>query len=181
MNVVLRHLLAIALLPLVVVVVVPRWLLNSLAGVDTRWSALWLLGAGLFACGLALFAWCLSLFARVGQGTLAPWDPTQRLVAVGPYQYIRNPMITGVAAMLLGEALYFGSSGRRAVGVLFIAINHTYFVLCEEPGLARRFGESYRAYKANVPRWIPATEAVGGRREAGDAQEAGWRRILSAR
>jgi protein-S-isoprenylcysteine O-methyltransferase Ste14 len=29
------------------------------------------------------------------------------------------------------------------------------FVLVEEPGLERRFGDSYRAYKANVPRWIP--------------------------
>ena len=48
-------------------------------------------------------------------------------------------MITGVAAMLLGEALFFGSPLMALWAVLFIAINHTYFVLSEEPGLAQRF------------------------------------------
>jgi protein-S-isoprenylcysteine O-methyltransferase Ste14 len=45
------------------------------------------------------------LFAKVGQGTLAPWDPTRNLVAVGPYRFVRNPMISGVALMLMGQAL----------------------------------------------------------------------------
>ena len=155
MSVVLRHLLAIALLPFVVLVLVPRWLLRALAAVDAHWSGLWLLGIGLFACGLALFAWCLSLFVHVGKGTLAPWDPTQRLVAVGPYRHMRNPMITGVVTMLLGEALFFGSWVVALWAGAFIAINHVYFVLSEEPGLERRFGGSYCAYKANVPRWVP--------------------------
>jgi len=126
-----------------------------LAEIDTRWTGLWPLGAVLLAFGLMLFGWCVGLFARVGQGTLAPWDPTQRLVAEGPYRFVRNPMITGVAAMLLGEAPLFGSLLLALWAVLFIAINHTYFVLSEEPGLAQRFGDSYQVYKANVPRWIP--------------------------
>ena len=152
---IVRHLLAVLLLPFTVVVAVPYWLLNSWAGADTRWTLLWPLGMALFACGLVLFGWCVSLFGRIGQGTLAPWDPTQKLVAVGPYKYVRNPMITGVAAMLLGEALFFGSPQVALWAVLFVAINHTYFVLSEEPGLAQQFGDSYRVYKANVPRWVP--------------------------
>jgi len=152
---IVRHLLAVLLLPFTVVVAVPYWLLNSWAEIDTRWTLLWPLGMALFACGLVLFGWCVGLFGRIGQGTLAPWDPTQKLVAVGPYKYVRNPMITGVAAMLLGEALFFGSPQLALWAVLFVAINHTYFVLSEEPGLAQRFGDSYQVYKANVPRWIP--------------------------
>jgi protein-S-isoprenylcysteine O-methyltransferase Ste14 len=155
MTAVPRHLLAIALLPFVVVVVVPYWLLASYAAADTRWSGLWVVGLALFACGLALFAWCVGLFARVGQGTLAPWDPTRHLVAVGPYRHMRNPMITGVAAMLAGEALLFGSWTVALWAGVFVAINHAWFVSVEEPGLERRFGASYRAYQANVPRWIP--------------------------
>jgi protein-S-isoprenylcysteine O-methyltransferase Ste14 len=157
----LRHLLSILLLPFVVVVIVPAWLLNSVAN-DTRWSDAslggWLLrtiGLALFVVGLGLFGWCVSLFARVGRGTLAPWDPTRYLVAVGPYRYVRNPMISGVAAMLLGEALLWGSIALGLWACVFITINHVYFVLSEEPGLEQRFGESYRAYKASVPRWIP--------------------------
>jgi protein-S-isoprenylcysteine O-methyltransferase Ste14 len=113
------------------------------------------LGAALLLAGVLLFAWCLSLFARVGRGTLAPWDPTQRLVAVGPYRYLRNPMITGVATVIAGEALLVGSRLLALWAVLFLAINFAYFVLVEEPGLERRFGEPYREYKARVPRWIP--------------------------
>jgi hypothetical protein len=70
----------------------------------------------------------------------------------GPYRFIRNPMISGVAMFLIGQALFWGS---RAVAGVFILINHMYFVLSEEPGLDLRFGESYRVYKANVARWIP--------------------------
>ena len=128
---------------------------SSHAAADTRWSGLWLLGAALFVCGFALFGWCVSLFARVGQGTLAPWDPTQKLVAVGPYRHVRNPMISGVAAMLLGEALTFGSWLLALWFLAFVLVNHVYFAFSEEPGLERRFGASYLAYKANVPRWLP--------------------------
>ena len=90
-----------------------------------------------------------------GRGTLAPWDPTQHLVAVGPYRYLRNPMISGVAAVLTGLALLTGSWVLALWLVTFIAVNSAYFVLVEEPGLERRFGEPYRDYKARVPRWIP--------------------------
>ena len=37
----------------------------------------------------------------------------------------------------------------------FVAVDQIYFVAHEEPGLERRFGAEYRAYKSAVPRWIP--------------------------
>jgi protein-S-isoprenylcysteine O-methyltransferase Ste14 len=158
----LRHLLALVLLPFLVVVVVPYELLSAFATSGTRWSEglpiVWLpraSGAALFFIGFTLFVWCVSLFARVGQGTLAPWDPTHNLVAIGPYRFVRNPMISGVALMLIGEALFSGSWVLGLWACLFVLINHVYFVRSEEPGLERRFGASYRLYKANVPRWIP--------------------------
>jgi protein-S-isoprenylcysteine O-methyltransferase Ste14 len=114
-----------------------------------------LLGAALIVCGLALWAWTVRLFARIGRGTLAPWDPTRRLVVEGPYAYVRNPMITAVLAMLLGEAVLLGSPAVVTWFAVFLAINAVYFPLVEEPGLERRFGEEYREYKRHVPRWIP--------------------------
>ena len=158
----LRHLLAILALPVVMAVAVPAWLLTQYASTDTRWPAnamiAWpmrLLGGIVLLVGLVLFAWCVSLFARVGRGTLAPWDPTQQLVAVGPDRYVRNPMITGVAAILAGQTLITGSRALALWLLTFVAINFTYFVLVEEPSLARRFGAPYLEYKARVPRWIP--------------------------
>lgn len=157
----LRHLVAILMLPVVMAVVVPTWVLTQYATTDTRWptaAIAWpmrTLGAIVLLGGLFLFGWCVSLFARVGRGTLAPWDPTRHLVAVGPYRYVRNPMITGVAAVLTGQALITGSRALAIWLLTFVAINFTYFVLVEEPGLARRFGAPYLEYKARVPRWIP--------------------------
>ena len=43
--------------------------------------------------------------------------------------------------------------------LLFFIGNTIYFPLVEEPELERRFGESYRQYKASVPRWIPRWQA----------------------
>lgn len=114
-----------------------------------------LLGVVLVASGLALWAWTVRLLARIGQGTLAAWDATRHLVVAGPYGYARNPMITAVLGVLLGEALLFGSSWLLIWSAAFLAINCMYFLIYEEPGLERRFGEEYRLYKRNVPRWIP--------------------------
>ena len=157
-----RHVLSVLLLPFMVVVVLPRWLLGGFVAVDTHWISGAVLtslaraaGALLFLAGLALFTWCLTLFTRVGEGTLAPWDPTRRLVAVGPYRYVRNPMISGVATMLAGEALFSGSRVLATWAVSFVLINHIYFLISEEPGLERRFGSDYRTYKTAVPRWLP--------------------------
>ncbi len=155
----LRHILSILLLPFMVVIVVPRWLLTAFAASDHHWGGgsllVWLTrsaGAMLILAGLALFGWCVSLFAGVGQGTLAPWDPTRKLVAAGPYRFVRNPMISGVALVLLGETLLWGSWVLALWVCVFILINHIYFMFSEEPGLETRFGEPYRLYKANVPR-----------------------------
>jgi len=159
---ILRHLFAILLLPFVVVVIVPRWLLRAWSMSDTRWvdgtlpaAFAHIAGIVVFLSGFALFVWCVSLFARVGQGTLAPWDPTRRLVAVGPYRYVRNPMISGVVTMLAGEGMFLGSRVIAIWAATFIAVNQVYFMLSEEPGLERRFGAAYLEYKAAVPRWIP--------------------------
>jgi protein-S-isoprenylcysteine O-methyltransferase Ste14 len=166
---ILRHILAIMLLPFIVVVILPYWLLAAFAAIDSRWldqalivavarsaSVVCLIG------GLFLFSWCVGLFARIGQGTLAPWDPTRSLVAVGPYRYVRNPMISGVALLLIGQALFWGSWVVGIWAAVFIVINHIYFVFSEEPGLEARFGAPYRLYKANVPRWIPRLSPWSG-------------------
>ena len=157
-----RHARAIALLPGTVVVAVPVIVLLVGEGPNVGWglagfgtALLVLMGLLLIAVGLALWLWTLRLFMRIGKGTLAPWDPTRHLVVVGPYCRVRNPMITAVLAVLLGEALLFGSPALLAWFGIFFGINWIWFVLHEEPGLEDRFGDEYRDYSRNVPRWIP--------------------------
>ena len=78
-----------------------------------------------------------------------------QLVILGPYRHVRNPMISGVLAILLGEAAAFGSLALLLWFAAVFAVNAVYMPLVEEPGLRRRFGEEYDAYRANVPRWMP--------------------------
>jgi protein-S-isoprenylcysteine O-methyltransferase Ste14 len=147
-----RHVAAILLLPFMATVVVPA-LLEWNAEVD--FGPLFALGVLLVAVGLLLFVTTVALFARIGQGTLAPWDPTSKLVVRGPYRHVRNPMISGVLFVLLGDAALLGSPALLIWATAFLAVNAVYMPLVEEPGLKRRFGEDYETYAANVPRWLP--------------------------
>lgn len=166
MLMLLRQLLSILILPFTVTVIVPGVLLRpggAPGPVPARVA-----GGVVIALGLALVARTVWHFAVRGRGTLAPWDPPRRLVVDGVYRYVRNPMITGVLLVLLGEALFFASSALAVWLAEFFAINAVYIPLLEEPMLARRFGEDYEAYRRNVPRWVPrltpwsAAELRGG-------------------
>lgn len=150
------------MLPGTVTLVVPGLILlfgggpNAGWGLGTVLSVLTvLLGTVLVASGFGVWLWTVRLFSRIGKGTLAPWDATSNLVVEGPYRHMRNPMITAVVTLLAGEAILFGSLLVLAWAGLFLAINYAYFLLAEESGLERRFGDEYREYKRNVPRWIP--------------------------
>jgi protein-S-isoprenylcysteine O-methyltransferase Ste14 len=118
-----------------------------------------ILGALLILLGLALVVWTVRLLVMVGRGTLAPWDATTSLVVHGPYRHVRNPMISGVAAILAGEALFFRSWPIAVCLAVFALVNGIYLPLSEEPGLSRRFGQQYERYRANVPRWLPRLRA----------------------
>ena len=102
-----------------------------------------------------LFGSSLRRFAGEGRGTLAPWDPPRRLVVRGPYRCVRNPMISGVAFVLVGLALAMRSWPHLIWAAVFGGINLLFIPLIEEPILERQFGEDYRAYRRRVPRFVP--------------------------
>ena len=157
-----RQLRAIGPLPGVATLVVPVLLLWASDGPAVGFglsAPLALLpvlaGAALVCQGLLLMHRTISLFARSGEGTLAPWDPTRRLVVLGPYRHVRNPMISGVMSILLGEGLLLGSPAILGWFVAFVFLNAIFIPLLEEPDLVRRFGDDYLTYRRNVPRWVP--------------------------
>lgn len=158
-----KHLRAILLLPFMVTVVIPGLLLfpgdwdtlDLWERVPLSRFALPLTGLLSIATGLVLMVSTIRLFAGAGEGTLAPWNPTQKLVLQGVYRRVRNPMISGVFFVLLGEAVSFASLPLLGWSAFFIIGNAIYIPLSEEPGLVRRFGEEYKEYCRNVPRWIP--------------------------
>jgi protein-S-isoprenylcysteine O-methyltransferase Ste14 len=165
-----KHLRAILLLPFTVTVVIPAGLL-FLTGPDTLdlWQTvpamrvvLPTLGSVLIGLGVMLMVATIRLFVTVGRGTLAPWNPTQHLVVQGVYRHVRNPMISGVFFILLGEAVLTASLPILCWFVVFVIANAIYIPLAEEPGLVNRFGNEYEEYRRNVPRWIPRVRPWDG-------------------
>ncbi len=146
------HLRDILLLPFMVTVLIP-YLINGWSNDRVTWMMI--IGVLFGIVGITLLFYTIRLFGLFGGGTLAPWHPTQKLVVAGPYRYVRNPMISGVGFILIGQSLFFNSIPIAYEAGIFFIINTAYFIVAEEPSLENRFGEDYRAYKKHVRRWIP--------------------------
>lgn len=139
--------------PGVVAGLVP-WLITRWQGLATS-LALILAGAVLILAGIAVLLNAFARFALEGSGTPAPVAPTERLVVGGIYRHVRNPMYVAVIAIILGQLLLFGSPALALYAALGAAAMVAFVVFYEEPTLARRYGESYEAYRRNVPGWLP--------------------------
>ena len=121
-----------------------------------------LVGIVLGGAGAVVALACILTFVFAGKGTPAPFDPPRRLVRVGPYRYVRNPMYLGAGLAMLGAASYYGSTVLLAYVAGFLAACHALVRLYEEPALHRLFGAEYDAYRALTPRWLPGWGARGG-------------------
>lgn len=142
---------ALIYIPLLIHWFAGRWPFAPMDGTGLSW----VLAAILAIPALILAAKTMMLFTQEGNGTPAPWDPPEKFVVSGPYRYVRNPMLTSVILIILAEAVALSSPALFGWAVIFFLLNTVYFALSEEPELEKRFGEDYRHYKENVPRWIP--------------------------
>lgn len=136
------------------------WLLPGWLGfqVDTAGVARWRwLAAIASVLGFAIALRCIWDFGWTGHGTPAPMIPPQRLVVVGFYRYVRNPMYVGFAAGWIGLWIVFGHANPTlivSVGAVALAV-HLFVLLYEEPTLRKKFGSDYELYCKNVRRWWP--------------------------
>jgi|HubBroStandDraft_1064217.scaffolds.fasta_scaffold23796_2 protein-S-isoprenylcysteine O-methyltransferase Ste14 len=126
-------------------------------------SVLGLLGLAPVAAGVAVYLSCAWDFAASGDGTPLPLDPPKLFVARGFYRFVRNPMYVGVALVILGQALLFGSTAILWYALAAALMFHLLVVFYEEPTLRRKFGQSYAQYYKTVPRWIPKPAAKPAR------------------
>jgi protein-S-isoprenylcysteine O-methyltransferase Ste14 len=95
-----------------------------------------------------------ALFA-VNRGTPAPVAPTEALVVTGVYRFVRNPMYLSVLAIILGQALLFGSWALVLYAAIALATVFAFVKGYEEPTLTATYGEQYLEYRRNVPGWWP--------------------------
>jgi len=100
--------------------------------------------------------------------TVRTWDATRgpneknvvmdrvppRLLTQGPYHYGRNPIYLGYLLIWLAWTIFYGSIVVLTVFVILCIIFQFIVVPREERVLSEKFGEEYRRYKSEVPRWF---------------------------
>jgi protein-S-isoprenylcysteine O-methyltransferase Ste14 len=118
------------------------------------------LGPWLRFLGVALVPGAIA-FALWGQRTMRaagtnirPDQPATAIVSDGPFAFTRNPLYLSLLAIYAGIGVAVASLTFLAVLVPFALILHFGVVLREERYLDAKFGDTYRAYRARVRRWI---------------------------
>jgi protein-S-isoprenylcysteine O-methyltransferase Ste14 len=113
------------------------------------------LAIAVMAAGGTLAFACIATFVTRGEGTPAPMDPPRKFVAVGPYQFVRNPMYIGAFLVLGGFGLYEQSPAILLFALPWLVLAHLFVILYEEPHLRATFGTPYDTYCRSVRRWLP--------------------------
>ncbi len=115
-----------------------------------------LLALPIFAVALFLIGWSVLNFLRA-KGTPVPFNPPPQLVTTGPYAYSRNPMLTGVFALLFGLGVLLESLSLLVFFTpLFIGLNVWELKAIEEPELEKRLGKDYIEYRERTPMFFPS-------------------------
>jgi protein-S-isoprenylcysteine O-methyltransferase Ste14 len=157
---------ALTLAPLVWLVAIPfahvvaPWAISRLGprygwehGSPGYWNSIGLLSVG---AGAVVLVWLMILgfaqAAQVPERVQLDWSP-KIFFKRGPYEFSRHPMYLAELALWLGWAIFYGSLSVLA-GFAVFAIVVSRLGPIEERSLEARFGEGYRAYANDVPRWL---------------------------
>jgi protein-S-isoprenylcysteine O-methyltransferase Ste14 len=127
---------------------------------DLRWALLdapaWrAIGAGTFLVASAVGLWSCRSMAIVGHGTPLPAETARRLVVVGPYRWVRNPMAVAGAFQTAGVGLWLGSWTVLVAAVAGCVVWDSWIRPTEEADLLERFGDPYARYAETVRCWWP--------------------------
>lgn len=113
-----------------------------------------LVGAVFLAGGLGIAIYHSRLFKREGANIMTFGEPT-RFVRSGLYRYSRNPMYLGFVLALVGAAfLYQAAISSFLLVAVFWLITDRWYIRFEEGEMLKKFGEEYREYCSQTPRWF---------------------------
>jgi len=127
-----------------------------------------ILALPIFSFALFFLGWSVLNFLRA-KGTPVPFNPPPQLVTTGPYAYVRNPMLTGVFALLFGFGVLLGSASLLIIFTpLFIIINVWELKAIEEPELLKRLGQDYIEYRKKTPMFFPSFGKIFKKRKKGN-------------
>ena len=85
----------------------------------------------------------------------AALNEDHELVQTGPYRWIRHPIYSSILGMLLATGFAWTWWPLQLVGLVFLLAGTEIRVRAEDRLLSERFQESFAAYRARVPAYIP--------------------------
>ena len=124
----------------------------AIPGSRTQPAALVSAGSLLVALGEAIRLWGVRHIGAISRTRSERLGP---LVASGPFAIVRNPLYVGNVALWAGFAVSARLPWLAPIFVAILAFEYHAIVRWEERLLEERLGERYRAYAAQVPRWLP--------------------------
>ena len=153
---VLGSVIFLLIAPVTVVGWIPWWISRWQMQLDFGdFTILRVVGVVLVLAGVPVLLDSFARFAIQGLGTPAPIFPPRHLVVQGLYRYVRNPMYVALVLVITGQALLFGNFRLLEYGAIVWLFTHLFVLLYEEPKLRATFGDEYKTFCVNVPRWIP--------------------------
>ena len=123
---------------------------------NLKQSTLFRYGVGGAIIGIAVFGlglYPVILLRRTGQSE-NPWTPTTEIVTRGPFSFTRNPLYLQMVLGCIGFAVMLRNIWILLLTPLAAWTLQRLAILPEEAYLERKFGDSYRAYKRRVRRWL---------------------------
>jgi protein-S-isoprenylcysteine O-methyltransferase Ste14 len=111
------------------------------------------LGIAAIPAGALIGLAAIGALKRAGTN-LSPYAPTTALVTSGVFAFTRNPAYVGATSIYIGIALLARSLPALVLLPVALALLDHGVVDREERYLERRFGEAYRRYREDVPRWF---------------------------
>ncbi len=113
----------------------------------------WIGGLVCVAAIGGLVVWPALQFKETGQDP-KPWTPTPEIIVAGAYKFTRNPMYLGMLVFCLGFAIILSEIWVLILTPVCAWLIYRSAIRHEEAYLEEKFGESYRAYKTTVRRWL---------------------------
>jgi protein-S-isoprenylcysteine O-methyltransferase Ste14 len=125
--------------------IIPFYVYASPSAILLAW------GAGLSTVGLALRAWAAGSIQK-----------DRELATSGPYAHTRNPLYLGSFFLGAGVTVAGGQWVFGVAFLVFFVLVYRATALREVTELEARFGERYRAYRAQVPSVLPRVTSYEG-------------------
>jgi len=110
-------------------------------------------GGVLLALGVVLAIWGRRVMERAGTN-VNPRLPASAVVSTGPFRLSRNPLYVALTLVYVGLALLANALWVLVLIVPVLIVMHYGVIRREERYLEAKFGDTYRAYRSRVRRYV---------------------------